>query len=364
MHLLLTGATGSVGIEVLRALRGQPAFPRLTVLLRPSARADAAERWTLLQRAHELGFLGGTQVDVAPGDIESPGLGLSGDDRHTLASSVTHILHCAARIRFDSDYGSAHRANVGGTQHVVDLARGWPRLRHFGHVSTLFVVGTRAGVLGEAAEPDGSFNNTYEQTKHEAEALVRASGLPYDIYRLSLLQGRAQDGHVHTFLESHMLMEAFCRGMCPVLPGGEEATLDMMPTDFSAAALCHLLQHSPAAGRTWHVAAGDQAVSMKLLYELVAERLAAQKKSAPPPPRPMDRDEFDRLLAAEDPSSWGVSDGARMILKSVAGYLLAPKRFIASSLPGLAPAPAVREWLPRVLDYCIANRWGRGRATA
>ncbi len=362
MHLFLTGATGSVGLEVLRLLRNDSRVERVTCLVRGTATQSAAERWNTFVAQHHLrneqASLG-PLFDFVEGDLLAPHFSIAPEILQSITESVTHILHSAAHIRFDALYADAYAINVGGTQRVIEFAQGCPALQIVGHVSTLYVVGTRQGKLPENAEPLGEFNNAYEQTKYEAEQLVLASGLPVDIYRLALLQGRAEDGYVHHFLESHMLMDAFCRGACTSLPGSSGGHLDMLPTDYTAVVLVKLLLEYPAAGKIWSIAAGDDAPSIGELYEFIRRSMLANGKQPPQQPRYIDKLTLEKILASDDPSEEGLSPGACAILEIVSGYLLRPKIYTSSVVPGLSPPPKPEAWLPQILNYCLRTGWGR-----
>jgi thioester reductase-like protein len=362
VHLFLTGATGSVGLEVLRILRDDAQVTRVTCLVRGSDTLSAADRWHRFIDKHRL-----TRADESPGpvfdylegDLLSPDFAVAPDTLAAIAASVTHILHAAAHIRFDAMYDVAYAINVGGTGRVIEFAQRCPLLRSFGHISTLYVVGTRQGKLPENAAPDGEFNNVYEQTKYEAEQLVQTCGLPVDIYRLALLQGRAEDGYVHHFLESHMLMDAFCRGACRCLPGTQYAQLDMLPTDYTASALVKLLIDHPASGRIWSIAAGDDAPSIENLYEFIQQCMLARGKIPPPQVSYIDQARFQQICECDNPSEHGISPGACAILDIVSGYLLRPKIYTASIIPGLPSPPAPAQWMLPVFDYCLRTGWGR-----
>ena len=334
--------------------------------MRGNARIPTVQRWEALLDAHGLRKAhasGRPALEFVDGDLLAPGFAINPLRYEALSTSVTHILHAAAHIRFDAHYHDARAVNVGGTQSVIEFARHCHQLRSLGHVSTLYVVGTRRGKLPENAAPEGAFNNSYEQTKYEAEQLVQASGLPFDIYRLSLLQGRAEDGYVHRYLESHMLMDAFCRGTCAVLPGSPDASLDMLPTDYTAQALVRLIAERPASKRIWSIAAGDDAPSLSQLFQLICRRMSVAGKAPPPEPRYLDQRALQELLQSDETGDQGVSSSARTIFETVGPYLLRPKIYTPSQISGMPPAPGLLQWLPSVLDHCMSTGWGRRPAT-
>jgi nucleoside-diphosphate-sugar epimerase len=69
------------------------------------------------------------------------------------------------------------------------------KLTRFFYVSTAYICGTTTGTIPEDGMPArNGFRNIYEETKHEAERLVRASGLPFTIFRPSILLGNSRTG--------------------------------------------------------------------------------------------------------------------------------------------------------------------------
>jgi len=362
VHLFLTGATGSVGLEVLRALRDDARFSRVTCLLRGNHKDTASARWSRLLDQHDLrkpSSAPGPVLDMLDGDLLTPNFAVAPTTLRAITATVTHVLHSAAHIRFDAPYEEAHAINVQGTQRMIEVTRQCPMLKTFGYVSTLYVVGTRQGKLPENAAPEGEFNNAYEQTKYEAEQLVRSCGLPADIYRLALLQGRAADGYVHHFLESHMLMDAFCRGACASIPGTAQARLDMLPTDYTATVLVKLLSEHAASGHIWSIAAGDDAPTIAQLYELIRQQMVARGLPEPVQPNYIDHDTLQAILQSDDPRAHGLSPGACAILEVVGAYLLRPKIYTSSTVAGMPPAPPPSTWMLPVLNYCLNTGWGR-----
>ena len=75
------------------------------------------------------------------------------------------------------------------------------------YVSTAYVAGTVVGRVMEGALPATGFNNSYEKSKFEAEKLVRECGIPYTIYRPSIIVGRLSDGLIRKPLAFYRIME-------------------------------------------------------------------------------------------------------------------------------------------------------------
>jgi nucleoside-diphosphate-sugar epimerase len=256
-RLLLTGATGIVGCELVRELLRRSDPPEIFALMRGSEdEIDRKRRWLC------------TWADVPPeragrltalhGDIRDAGLGLSEHDRPA-AQSITGILHAGAVTRFDQTPAAASVNNVEATLHVLAHARHCPRIERVGIVSTVFVAGRRRGTIyEEELDVEASFNNEYERSKALAEhhARIAMRELPVDIYRLSIVVGRRTDGCVSRLSGIYPIFRLFHRGLLAMFPGAQGQTVDLIPSDFAASAIQHLFAGSFAPGATYHICAG------------------------------------------------------------------------------------------------------------
>ena len=99
--VLLTGATGFVGREVLSRFlaRGDR---DVYALVRADDDTDAAGRLP----GHE-------RLTAVAGDIERSGLGLSEETAGRLRGEVSTVVHCAASVSFDLPLEESRRVNVG-----------------------------------------------------------------------------------------------------------------------------------------------------------------------------------------------------------------------------------------------------------
>jgi thioester reductase-like protein len=155
--LLLTGATGMVGREILARAAVDTRFDRVVCLIRPPL-----DRLGPLLAAH--GVSNTSHVSGLAGDVTKPGLGLP---NLPALADVTHVIHCAATVSFDHPLQEARRINVGGTRAMLDVCLRMPRLQRLDAVSTCYVAGKRRDLVKEADLTHAcGFNNTYEQTKY------------------------------------------------------------------------------------------------------------------------------------------------------------------------------------------------------
>src|SRR6185503_779596 len=162
MNIFVTGATGLLGRKVVALLLADPAVARIYLLTRPQP------------RGRDIGF--GWPCEVIPGDLRQGGLGISYDARTRLARNVTRVIHLAANTSFSQTVDEARDTNCNGTGQLLDLCAAWTLVTRFVHVSTAFVAGLRTGVIREdVGESADGWANAYEQSKAEAERLVRAA---------------------------------------------------------------------------------------------------------------------------------------------------------------------------------------------
>ena len=192
-NVLVTGGTGFLGDELIRRLCADTQA-HLWVLSRATKAGSAADR--ILQRLDRRFH---SRITILEGELGRPLLGIDqGSDTEAarqfrrLLDSCTEVFHNAADLSFRSDAESRERVmntNVGGTARLLDLVRQFRRpLRAFNFTSTAYVHGTwPAGrVFREDDRPTG-WRNAYEESKWLAEALVAESGLPYRIFRPSII---------------------------------------------------------------------------------------------------------------------------------------------------------------------------------
>ena len=252
-ELLLTGATGMVGREVLARAVTDDRFERIHCLVRPTQAESAQRRLSAVLRG--LGLAPDRRVRAVPGDITNRGLGLGPRSLR----GVTHIVHGAATVAFDNPLETARRINVDGTGHVLDVARRLPHLERVDTVSTCYIAGRRTGLVAETdLDHTAGFRNTYERTKYEAELMLRTAGreLPITVHRPSIVVGDSRTGATGAWKVLYWPLKVISRGWLPVIPYDPDATLDIVPVDFVADAILALSRDAATVGGTFHLAAG------------------------------------------------------------------------------------------------------------
>jgi long-chain acyl-CoA synthetase len=337
--LFLTGGTGFLGMELLARMLDAGDGPDVYVAIRARDR-DAAQ----LRLAETIGRLYETppesiaRLRAVCADLTTPGLGLSASARRSLIADVERVIHCAASISFTLPLQEAREINVAGTEAVLDLARTLPRLERVVHVSTAYVSGRAPVFFGEDDVGGGDFRNTYEQTKLEAEVAATAAGdLPTAIVRPSIVVGESDSGWTSAFNVLYWPLQAFARGLLQSVPADPDGIVDMVPVDHVAEVIERVTFADGADGR-YHAVANGRAVRVEQLVDAVCTELDR--------PRPQ----------LSEPGSLPADHPAGVF----APYFDVKTHFDDERARALAgPAPEPLSYLPQLLAYGQAARWGK-----
>lgn len=121
-----------------------------------------------LDRLHEL--------DAALGDVR-----------------VAEVVHSAGCLDY-FDKATLEAINIGMTERMLELAHKW-KVDRFTYVSTAYSSGYLAGTAPETVHEEPPKDPTdYTRTKRAAERLVASSGLPFQVFRPSIVIGTSSAG--------------------------------------------------------------------------------------------------------------------------------------------------------------------------
>ena len=342
--ILLTGATGFVGMEVLVRLLERTDRPIVT----PVRATDDRQAGERIDGVLKTLFPPGTarplrsRVRAIAADLEQPGLGLSAAARDRLAGETEAVAHCAASVSFAQELDEARRINVQGTRAILDLAheasaRG--TLERVVHVSTAYVAGERVGrVFEHEGDVGQSFRNTYESTKLEAEAVVDDSGLPAAILRPSIIVGDSVTGWTPAFNVIYWPLMAFARNLLPSVPADPDGHVDIVCIDTVADAIFALLE-GPAQRGTIHAVASDDALTNR---ELAAMAAGAFGRGAPHFVAPGEDPKVEQRAGVFVPYF-----RSRLLFDAQRGHAL-----------GFRPPP-LADYFQKLMDYADRARWGK-----
>ncbi|MCG8648973.1 MAG: SDR family oxidoreductase, partial [Pirellulales bacterium] len=189
--LFLTGATGLLGRYLLRDLLA--AGTKVAVLVRASRRESARQRVeSIMEMWESESGLTFPRPVCLEGNICDENLGLSDDSLEWVAENCSTMMHSAASLSFRTNSeDEPYRSNVGGTRHVLEVCHN-TGIQNMHYVSTAYVCGLRDDLVRENELDLGQcFRNDYEETKLEAEQLVRGAGFlrQTTVYRPAVISG-------------------------------------------------------------------------------------------------------------------------------------------------------------------------------
>ncbi len=363
--ILLTGATGLVGGELLPRLLAATPDSTVYCLVRGRDRADLERRGQELVRSVGRVPMRPSDVSrirVVSGDVTAPDLGLAPVTRASLSRDVRAVVHTAASTRFDLELEEARRINVAGARHVLDFAR--EAGAHLHHVSTAYVAGDRAGVFGvRDSDSRPPFHNAYEASKWEAEQLVRGAmgDLRVTVYRPSIIVGDSQSGRTPHFRVLYDPFKWVIYGKTSLLPCRPDVRVDVVPVDWVCDALVALGARPESVGATWSLSAGpERALSIAEILTraepIVNGWLASHGQPTVAVPRIVSPDDATPELASL------FALGAQVMRTHVPYMLreiLFDTRETDAALAGTGVScPPLAEYLAILLEYALEHRFG------
>jgi nucleoside-diphosphate-sugar epimerase len=298
------------------------------------------------------------------GDLTSEWLGLSDRCWQQLTASVERIVHGAASVDWAMPLETARAINVEGTRRVLELAeaaRARGVLTRFDYLGTCHVCGRREGLILES-DLDGSagFFNNYEQSKLEAETLVRRSRVPFCIFRLPMVVGDSRTGYASTFKVMYWPLKILSRGALWAVPADRNGIVDLAPVDYVCEALEALSRDPAQRGKTFHLAAGAaRASTIGDMLDLAIESFGVRPPLLVPPAL------FDvAIRPLLYLMMWGKRRQQLKKGKVYRPYLAFRATFDTTEVQtaleplGIQPPP-VCDYFQKLIDYAIASDWGR-----
>ncbi|RJO75343.1 NAD-dependent epimerase/dehydratase family protein [Nocardia panacis] len=300
--VLLTGANGYLGrflcLEWLQRLA--PVGGKLVCVIRGSdpaaarARLDAAFDSGDPELLRHYTELARDTLEVLPGDIGDPDLGLDQANWRRLAETVDLIVHPAALVNHVLPYGQLFGPNVVGTAEVIRLAITARRKP----VTYLSTVGVASGMAPGEFDEDGDIRRTspqrriddgyangYGNSKWAGEVLLREAhdrcGLPVAVFRSDMILAHSRyAGQLNLpDMFTRLILSLLTTGVAPysfyrtdAAGERERGHYDGLPADFTAAAITELGVRVTDGYRTYDVFnPHDDGVSLDLFVDWLIE---------------------------------------------------------------------------------------------
>jgi len=276
--IFLTGVTGTLGQEMLKALLDGPGSQPIYVLARASRKMSAETRVQKLLEGSNASSESRQRLHILKGDVTEPHFGLSPADVAKLCQNVRRMFHVAALTSLNGSKEDCESINLGGTQHALELARHLKakgKLERFFYFSTAYAAGSRQKYRSYEKElpKEPVFANFYESSKYQAETLVRAalaSDLKGMIFRPSIVVGHSATGAVSQFNVIYPFIRLFAHGMLKILPSRPENSFNIVPIDFVVEAALRISEHDEFLGKVFHLVTPEPP-TIKMLLQLKVE---------------------------------------------------------------------------------------------
>jgi nucleoside-diphosphate-sugar epimerase len=327
LRVLLTGATGFLGKEILRQVVDEKRIEELIAVIRPEKIRDPKtkevlkvlspqERGELLLKRLGISGVRAKKFRFINGDIEKPKLGILPEDMAALQKSVTHVVHCAASVSFDDTYENSYRANVAGSRNALDFSLSLQQAKDSKFVShiaieTSYIHGRKKRTIaqeGALVFPRNFYNNFYELTKAMAsldtDRFMIERGLRVTQLLPSIVIGHSRTGNnygdtkvvnapVNAFgrakeLAAQMAGDLIGRGKATLIsfvagtfPSDRSAELNIVPVDRVVEGIVAALFVPESIGERIHLAT-DNRIRSDEIGQIVHEELQVDIRMSDP----------------------------------------------------------------------------------
>lgn len=272
--VLLTGATGFLGVFILRDLLLHT-DSKVICLVRGKNKSSAKQRIKDKLSQYKLwqdAFI--DRIEIVNGDLSHDQLGLSEKEWNYLAKNVDAIYHNGALVNFLHNYQSLKKANVDSTLDIVRLAI-TSKLKRVHYVSTLSVfssIDSARDACKETTIPSGiGLERGYAQSKWVAEHVLlkaKKQGLPLSLYRPGRITGDSVNGISNTDDFFYQMLRGCFELNIDVYPNN--IYLDMTPVDYVSRAIVHLSQTRQNDAEIYHLF--NPIPNDKALFEAIQKR--------------------------------------------------------------------------------------------
>lgn len=364
---LVTGVTGTVmgPLAALLLKKGHA----IVALARSRGGQNAGVRVAKALNSPSL-----SRLFVIQGDVTEALCGITPQALAQCAKKIDIIIHGAASIKLDNtNPEETFQTNVEGTKNTLALAR-ILGVREFCYVSTVFVA-TDAPVFLETELRNGQTpRNPYEQSKIEAEELVRKSGMKFTILRIPVVIGNSKTAEISSFNGYYGFFEPFVRLredllrrrgrqkdgsiLLPLyIPCTETGPLQIVPIDWIVEMMAQLVE-IPIQGNTFHlVHQKPPQVGKVIEWSLAHLGFSGMQIGGHAPAEPEDR--FWRIIQKGLAKSIEVFWPYTSLPEQRFGNEVLFRTLAENGIPYAPPPEITPELLKELLDYAIAHNFGK-----
>ena len=205
-HIVLTGATGSLGAHIATQLARKPSVSKIYCLVRAPTQLKAHDRviQSLKSRGvfHNLPSSCHDKIVPLSSDLSKPSLGLAPETFYRIRSEVTTVIHSAWSVNFNLGLSSFVDDCITGARNLMQLcleSQG-PAPASFNFCSSVSTVMRTTGprIMEDVPPLSAAQNMGYAQSKlvteHLCHVAAREAGLPARVLRIGQIIGDTQQG--------------------------------------------------------------------------------------------------------------------------------------------------------------------------
>lgn len=244
MRVLVTGATGIVGSEVLRRLRDLDC--EVVGTSRSGSVADDVLVWHMGAEPPP------ESVTARPWDV---------------------IVHSAADVRWNLSDEAALAANVESTRAVLPLVGACTNVVH---VSTAFAT----GLCGDITSADrADYRNSYEWSKAYSERELDAVCPNWTVRPPMIVGSRRENGRIARFHGVYQVLEGYLWSALPVMVANDRGPVELVAVDDVAELVVDLaFAGRPDRKHATTMGAGEKALPGKVVLDVVFDELNAWRR--------------------------------------------------------------------------------------
>jgi len=258
--ILLTGATGFLGGELLVLLSKSEKIKKIYCLIRAENQEAADKRLEAVFAFHN-DYFDREKVVAIVGNLTSENL----IDQLKNLTDVNMVLHAAADTSFNAiNKENIFKVNVDGATSVARWAASLPNLKTFAYIGTAWIRGcdNPDRVVEEDESPKPSYTQLVDYTKSKTEGemnirnIISADKLL--VMRPSIILGDSRPWIPRSF-EMSWAPVAF--DLMRLIPIRARANNDVVSVDYAAKAIVALLFNDSRHFNTYHISSGIRSVT-------------------------------------------------------------------------------------------------------
>ena len=250
MNIILTGATGTLGSQVLFSLLETrfDQIEKLFLIVRKKNRTTPQERINAMLNSEIVpDFVKNNREAIDEKIIVVNAEQVLQPLTFVEKSNKYYFIHSAGYVNLSVDPNSKEeifKENLTFTQHIFEAYT--PFLKKFIYISTAFSIGKLSGLLEDnyVDVAQENYRNFYEASKHAAEKYLAEKGkdknIDIQILRPSVLGGNIMDSP-NFFISKYMVFYLFAKffhrsnsSEMVRIQASEHSKLNIIPTDYAA----------------------------------------------------------------------------------------------------------------------------------